>query len=139
MDITETFQHFLENLKIKNKDEIKKRYEVITKSLNKKYYNSDSEINNSLRLGSIGRHTAINQISDLDMLFILPDSEFKRFDNHQTNGQSNLLQEVKKTIDANSKYIRTLKKGDGQVVVILFRNFRIEVLPAFKQVDGSFK
>lgn len=139
MDIKETFKDFIENLKIQNKDEIRNRYEEITKSLNLKYYSSDSKLNNSLRVGSIGRRTAINQISDLDMLYIVPDSEFKRFDNHQTNGQSNLLQEIKTTIEKNSKYTTTGKKGDGQVVVVSFHNFRIEVLPAFKQSDGSFK
>jgi hypothetical protein len=133
MNVSSTFQEFLQNLAIDNKEEISNRYGEITKVLNIKYRNTESKISNSLQVGSYGRFTAIKNISDLDMVYILPWTEYERFKNDR---QSALLQEVKKTIQ--SRYPKTDVRGDGQVVVISFTNYQIEVLPAFENTDGSF-
>lgn len=45
-------------------------------------------------MGSYGRRTAINT-SDLDILVLLPESEYSQFDSLKGNGQSRLLQAVK--------------------------------------------
>ena len=133
MNVSSTFQEFLQNLAIDNKEEISNRYGEITKVLNIKYRNTESKTLNSLKVGSYGRFTAIKSISDLDMVYILPWTEYERFKNDR---QSALLQEVKKTIQ--SRYPKTDMRGDGQVVVISFTNYQIEVLPAFEYEDGSF-
>lgn len=133
MNVSSTFQEFLQNLAIDNKEEISDRYGEITKVLNIKYRNTESKTSNSLQVGSYGRFTAIKSISDLDMVYILPWTEYERFKNDR---QSALLQEVKKTIQ--SRYPKTDVRGDGQVVVISFTNYQIEVLPAFENSDGSF-
>lgn len=133
MNVSSTFQEFLQNLAIDNKEEISNRYGEITKVLNIKYRNTESKTSNSLQVGSYGRFTAIKNISDLDMVYILPWTEYERFKNDR---QSALLQEVKKTIQ--SRYPKTDVRGDGQVVVISFTNYQIEVLPAFEYEDGSF-
>lgn len=133
MNVSSTFQEFLQNLAIDNKEEISNRYGEITKVLNIKYRNTESKTSNSLQVGSYGRFTAIKSISDLDMVYILPWTEYERFKNGR---QSALLQEVKKTIQ--SRYPKTDVRGDGQVVVISFTNYQIEVLPAFEYEDGSF-
>ena len=133
MNVSSTFQEFLQNLAIDNKEEISNRYGEITKVLNVKYRNTESKTSNSLQVGSYGRFTAIKSISDLDMVYILPWTEYERFKNGR---QSALLQEVKKTIQ--SRYPKTDMRGDGQVVVISFTNYQIEVLPAFEYEDGSF-
>jgi hypothetical protein len=67
------------------------------------------------------------------MVYILPWSEYERFKN---NRQSALLQEVKNQILV--RYPTTKMRGDGQVVVVSFTNYQIEVLPAFENADGSF-
>lgn len=133
MNVSDTFQEFLQNLAISNREKISYRYGEITKVLNKKYRNTESTTSNSLQVGSYGRFTAIKSISDLDMVYILPWAEYERFKNGR---QSALLQEVKKTIQA--RYPKTDMRGDGQVVVISFTNYQIEVLPAFENQDGSF-
>ena len=133
MNVSSTFQEFLQNLAIDNKEEISNRYGEITKVLNIKYRNTESKTSNSLQVGSYGRFTAIKNISDLDMVYILPWTEYERFKNDR---QSALLQEVKKTIQL--RYPKTEMRGDGQVVVISFTNYQIEVLPAFENSDGSF-
>lgn len=134
MNITQTFKQFIDNLAIDNRSEISSRYGEITKSLNKKYRSFESTTSNSLQVGSYGRYTAINNISDLDMIYMLPSSEWNRF---KDGRQSALLQEVKAAI--GTRYPRTAMKGDGQVVVVSFHNHQIEVLPAFELEDGSFK
>lgn len=136
MDVAETFRGFINNLSISNRAEISRRYKRITKCLNKSYRDSESGTSNSLQVGSYGRHTAINGISDLDMVFELPWSVYTRFNKYEGNGQSALLQEVKKFI--KTTYNNTNIKGDGQVVVISFDNYVIEVLPSFKNQDGSY-
>ena len=134
MTIVEMFVQFINNLAIDNQEQISNRYGEITSCLNKKYRDTDSKTANSLKVGSYGRFTAIKGISDLDMIYMMPQSQWDRFKN---NGQSALLQEVKNTI--KDRYSRTQAWGDGQVVVVSFDNQEVEVLPAFEQEDGSFK
>ncbi|MGY8873190.1 MAG: SMODS domain-containing nucleotidyltransferase [Pseudomonadales bacterium] len=137
MDVAETFEGFVSNLAISNRGEISGRYKRITKTLNKKYYESESETTHSLQVGSYGRGTAIDGISDLDMVFELPWDIFSRFNKYDGNGQSALLREIKDTIKGT--YSRTDIKGDGQVVVVSFDNYVVEILPGFKNDDGSYK
>lgn len=136
MNTGQIFKDFLDNLAIKNRSEISDRYNRITKKLNNKYYNSESEINHSLQVGSYGRGTAINGISDLDMIFELPWEVYDKYDEHESNGQSALLQEVKNYI--KESYPNTDISGDGQVVVVSFINYKIEVLPGFFNDDSSY-
>ncbi len=131
---SESFEIFLTNLGIDNEAEISLRYGEITKVLNKKYRDTESLTSNSLQVGSYGRSTAIRNISDLDMLYLLPQSAWERFKN---NRQSALLQEVKNTI--LERYSQTDIRADGQVVVVSFQNYQIEVVPVFELEDGSFK
>jgi len=135
MSIADIFKNFLDNLKIDNSEQITYRYEEITCCLNKKYRNTESKTINRLQVGSYGRWTAIKGISDLDMLYIMPNSKWN--DYQQPGGQSKLLEEVKDTI--KNRYPRTEVKVDRLVVCITFTNFYIEVQPVFELEDGSFK
>jgi hypothetical protein len=137
MNTSTVFNDFLANLIIQNKSEISNRYEYITRALNKWAYDHESTTENSLQVGSYGRKTAINGVSDLDMLFILPNALFSRYDSHSNNGQSALLQDVRKAI--KSTYPSTEIRADGQVVVVSFQNYVIEVCPGFLQTGGNFK
>jgi len=128
------FEQFLNNLAIDNGNQISDRYGEITRCLNKKYRDTESRTANSLQVGSYGRYTAIKGASDFDMLYMMPKSEWDRF---KDGRQSALLQEVKSTIEG--RYPKTDMRGDGQVVVVSFKNYEFEVVPAFEQEDGSFK
>lgn len=134
MTVKEMFEEFLANLGINNREQISGRYGEITCCLNQKYRDTDSKTSNSLQVGSYGRYTAIRGISDLDMIYMMPKSQWDRF---KDGRQSALLQEVKNTI--KGRYPRTDMRGDGQVVVVSFENHQVEVVPAFEQEDGSFK
>jgi hypothetical protein len=137
MNTSEIFQQFLTNLIIQNKEQISRKYKNITKALNKDFFDDESETKNSLQVGSYGRKTAVNGISDLDMIFELTPELFTKYDNLQNNGQSVLLQDVKNAI--LSTYSTTDVRGDGQVVVVSFTNDIVEVCPVFEQSDGSYK
>lgn len=138
MNTSETFKDFIDNLKISNKDDISYKYKRITKALNKSFYNDlDSETQHSLQVGSYGRKTAIDGISDLDMIFEISDADFKKYNDRINNGQSDLLQDTKKAIQKT--YPNSDIRGDGQVVVVNFTNYVIEVCPANLQSDNSYK
>lgn len=134
MTVAEMFEQFVNNLAIDNREEISNRYGEITRCLNKKYRDTESQTANSLQVGSYGRYTAIKGVSDLDMIYIMPNSEWDRY---KDGRQSDLLQDVKNAIKA--RYPKTEMRADGQVVVVSFTNYEIEVVPAFEQSDGSFK
>jgi hypothetical protein len=137
MDTSNIFENFIENLKISNDDEILRRYKNITKALNDYFYESNSDNDNSVQIGSYGRKTAVNGVSDLDMMFDIPPDYFSTYNDAETNGQSALLQDVRKAI--LKRYSTTDVRGDGQVVVVSFTNYVIEVCPGFLQSDGSYK
>ena len=134
MTVADMFKQFLNNLVIDNEEEISDRYGEITRCLNKKYRDTESKTANSLQVGSYGRYTAIKGVSDLDMIYIMPGSDWDRY---KDGRQSALLQDVKNVI--KDRYPNTDIRADGQVVVVSFTNYEIEVVPAFEQEDGSFK
>lgn len=109
----------------------------IAKKLNKHYYELDSDTSSHLYIvGSVGRQTAIKGSSDLDILFDLPQSVYTKYNNYTSNGQSALLQDVKAVLQ--ERYPKTDISGDGQVVVIAFEKYTVELVPAFKNDDDSF-
>lgn len=136
MSISQMFEEFIDNLAISNKQMISERYAELTKTLNKQFRDTDSETANTLQVGSFGRKTGINGISDLDMLYIMPKSSWDTYNNAQ-NGQYKLLSDTKDAI--LSRYSRTDVSVDRLVVTVTFSNFYIEVQPVFEQEDGSFK
>ncbi|WP_338026096.1 SMODS domain-containing nucleotidyltransferase [Bradyrhizobium algeriense] len=75
-------------------------------------------------------------MSDLDIAFILPNAEYHKYKAYQTNGQSALLQAVKKSIQKT--YSTSESFGDGQVVVITFTDgLTFGVLPVFENKDSD--
>lgn len=112
-------------------ENVRKRYRNITKRINEEYWNSSSETDHSLYVGSYGRGTSI-YTSDIDVVVILPNSVYDKFNNYSTNGQSALLQDVKDKL--KKTYPMSNIKGDGQVVSISFYDgITFEIVPAFKR------
>jgi hypothetical protein len=138
MNTSETFKDFIDNLKISNKEDISNKYKRITKALNKSFYDDlDNDTLHSLQVGSYGRKTAIDGISDLDMVFEISDQDYKKYNLRAHNGQSDLLQDTKTAIAKT--YPNTEIKGDGQVVVVNFTNVIVEICPANLQNDNTYK
>ena len=132
------FNSFCDNIKIKNFEDITTTTGNIAKKLNSVYYDiSDDSKSHMYIVGSVGRKTAVNGNSDLDILFDLPSEIYTKYNNYESKGQSALLQDVKSVLQ--EKYPNTDIRGDGQVVVIDFNKYTIELVPAFKQPDSRFK
>lgn len=136
MQVKDDFNEFISNLQIDNFDDINTSLEGIAKKLNQKYYDN-SITDNYLMVGSMGRNTFIKGESDIDVIYELPDEVFERFDDYESNGQSQLLNEIRDVL--KEKYPSTDIKGDGQVVVISFTKYKIELVPGFKQDNNSYK
>ncbi len=134
---SDEFPKFLDNLVLKKEEEMLTTFKGVVKKLNQIYWKSDSEKDHAYQVGSYGRYTAIDGSSDLDMLFVLPDELFKQYDEHEGNGQSALLQDVRKAL--LDKYPDSDIKADGQVVIFNHSSYVIEILPCFLQGDGTYK
>lgn len=134
--LAQSFEEFINSLQLDNMEDIKTKFKNITKRLNTSYYNSNSEEEHGYMVGSVGRQTAIKGVSDLDMLFVLPDDLYSKYNGDDWNGQKELLKAVKKELQ--KRYPNSELRGDGQVVVITFTNYEVEVCPAFEESDGSY-
>lgn len=138
MSLSDWFGTFCSNILINESDleKISSRYKQITKRINLDYYNSSSESSHGLYVGSFGRDTEI-YTSDIDILVQLPYETYVKFNGYSSNGQSALLQEVKKVLEKT--YSTTYLKGDGQIISLPFSDgINFEVLPAFLNKDGSY-
>jgi len=131
MTICQSFNKFLENIKVDNSEKISDRYHEITKKLNKTFRNTDSETANCLQVGSYGRYTGIKGISDLDMLYIMPSSKWDEY----KNDPDKLLKDVKAAL--KERYPNTKIKDDRLVVDVFFTDFKFEVQPVFEEQDGD--
>lgn len=128
------FSTFLDNLAIQNGDTISARYGELTGALNRFFRDTDSKTANTLQVGSFGRKTGINGISDLDMLYLVPASAW---DTYKDGKQLKLLQDAKAAILA--RYPLSDVRVDRLVVTITYSDFHVEVQPVFEQSDGTFK
>jgi hypothetical protein len=138
MGLADWFSTFCANIRIQDGEgTISTRYRAITQRLNTDYWTTSSETAHSLYVGSYGRNTAIQGISDLDMIFQLPYAVYQQYDNHIGNGQSSLLQAVKASIEKT--YSKTSIRADGQVILVPFTDgITFEVVPAFINTDDSY-
>lgn len=138
MSLSDDFKSFCKNIKQNNLDDMKKTAETIAQKLNKNYYNTEADTQSHMYIvGSVGRRTSITGVSDLDLIFDLPLEVYNKFDSYESNGQSALLQEIKNVLI--KRYPNTDINGDGQVVVINFNKYTVELVPGFKQSNNKFK
>lgn len=91
----------------------------------------------SILVGSYGKNTEIRPPSDIDILFIMPSHYFDRYNNYSYNSQSALLQDVKEAL--KKVYPLTDIKADGQIVLVPFSTYKVEVLPAFSYYGDVYR
>src|SRR5690625_3956386 len=128
MKIEKAFEEFIDYLQDIAMEDKVKRMKRITKKLNKTYYEgNESEEEHFLLIGSLGRGTAIKGISDVDIAFELPQDLYDKYNSRKNNGQSDLLQDVKNTLLELAP--RTIIRGDGQVVVMEYSDYQVELCP----------
>jgi hypothetical protein len=138
MNTSETFQEFLGNIKITEDKatSISNRYGKITKAMNKYFRDTESTTANSLQVGSYGRYSGIKGISDLDMLYFVPDSKWNIY--NKSGGQTKLLEDTKEAI--GKTYQDSDIKVDRCVVTVSFSDgSHIDVQPVFEIDDQDYK
>ena len=137
MGLANWIHTFCSNIQVQNRNTISKRYKAITKRLNMDFRETLSETSYSLQVGSYGRNTAIAGTSDVDMIFQLPCSVYKQYDDYSGNGQSALLQVVRNSV--RRTYSGTQIGADGQVIEIHFSDgITFELVPGFLNNDDSY-
>jgi len=135
MTVAEMFSEFISNLRISNAETISLRYGEITAAINKCFRDTESKTANRLQVGSFGRNTAIDGVSDLDMLYIMPASSWS--DYNDENGPERILNKTREAI--RNRYPSTEVRVDRCVVAVSYADFDIEVQPVFEQDDMSYK
>jgi len=130
------FSKFRQNLSVSNADEVSTKYANITSRLNLDFWETESDTRHSLQVGSYGRKTAIDGVSDLDMVFELPIGDYERYKQLEGNGPSTMLQEVRNSL--LKRYPNSDVRADGQIVAVNFVGYRVEVLPAFLDENGDY-
>lgn len=142
MSIQTQFEQFYKNIQLTSsqREDAKKKHNGVCSKLHDYYYPTiEYTGNNKLLIGSYGKHTNIRPPRDVDVLFIMPNDKFPQYDDNESNGQSQLLQDIRNIL--SEKYSTTDKiKGWGRVVLIKFADgtHNVELLPAWEQNDGKF-
>lgn len=90
-------------------------------------------------VGSYGKNTSIRPPSDLDIMLVLPNDIYQKYDSLDyffRKAQTEFLQDIKRRIQKHYPY--TEMKADGQVIVINFSgSFSVEIVPCFKLSEYS--
>jgi hypothetical protein len=136
--VRQRFSQFHGNLSLtllQSLDGMTKRNGVVS-CLNRHYYGSTSDTDHTFLIGSWGKQTAIRPPRDVDLYFVLPFAVYSRFQAHSWNRQSALLQEVKDVLA--DTYPDTDMRGDGQVVIVRFDTYNVEVVPTFALTSGRY-
>jgi len=132
------FRTFLSNLKLTQNERADAliKADNIGRRLHAKYYSGPYEPKNRIIVGSYGKNTAIRPPTDIDILYVLPISEYYKIKTLSGNVQSQLLQEIKKVL--GQRFSQTDLNADGQVVKAPFYSYPAEVVPAFRYRDNTF-
>ena len=136
--VRQRFEALLENLKITadQTEDGETKLTGVVAALNRIYWNHSDGTLNRLLIGSWGKLTRVRPPRDVDLLFIPPLDVHHQFNQRAGNKQSQLLQHVAAALRAT--YPQTTIRGDGQVVLVGFNTYRIEVAPAFHATGGGF-
>jgi Second Messenger Oligonucleotide or Dinucleotide Synthetase domain len=136
--VRQRFEQFAQNLMLTRVqvDDGVTKCQGIVRCLNDAYYGDATAGNTAFTIGSWGKNTAIRPPRDVDLYFVLPAAVHARLEAYRWNRQSALLQEVKDALAAT--YPSTDMRGDGQVVVVNFESYAVEVIPAFLLTNGRY-
>lgn len=140
MSVTDNFNQFLENIMLTSGqiDDAKTKYDGVCGKLHDHYYTTEYDGSTKLLIGSYGKNTNIRPARDIDVIFMIPPEKFSQYDDNQSNGQSQLLQDIKTILE--EKYPDTPISAFGKVVVLEFADTKhnVELLPAWENGDGTF-
>lgn len=133
------FEKFLTELELSpvQRTDAEGKAERIARKLFARYYPGYPQFDSRCFaiVGSYGKGTAARPKTDVDMIFVLPPSEYQRV-NGLAGRQSAFLQEVKNEL--LERWPSTDIRGDGPVVKVPFDSYEFEVCPVFRLQDDTF-
>lgn len=139
MSVSQMFESFAAALQLPTtkKQSISNRTATISRRLNKDFRETDSDTANRFYGGSYGRNTAVDSLSDLDLLYVLPYSVYLQYNALTSGKQSALLKAIKesllKTYPGSNIFV------DSQIVKIPYTDgITFEVVPVFWNTDDSY-
>jgi|OM-RGC.v1.002853006 hypothetical protein len=142
--VNNQFKIFNESIRLTTNQEndAKIKYDGVAKTLHNYYYTNAYNGSSKFLFGSYKKKTNIRPftaLQDVDLIFKMPSSEFTKYDNYTSNGQSALLTKIKDILKDTYTTTDTIK-GWGKVVLVKFaeNTHNIEVLPAWENENGTF-
>jgi hypothetical protein len=137
LNVHDRFSKLLSNLQLtpEQKQDGTTKANGVYQCLNSHYYGTNSN-KNGFYVGSWGKETAVRPPRDVDVMFVLPNEVYWRFEGNYGNKQSQILQEIKGVLLKTYPY--TDIRGDGQVVMVPFGSYNVELVPAFRLQNGQF-
>jgi hypothetical protein len=131
---SERFDRFVARLSLTaaERAEAQARTASVAGKLHERYYpNTAYNGSTKLLIGSHGKRTRVRPPRDVDMIFIMPPAQFTRYDAYAGNGQSQMLQDVRRVLA--ERYPNTTISGNGRVVDVKFTaGHSVQVVPAFR-------
>ncbi len=132
--LTARFDAFLKNMDFTDVQvqTFRTNIDGVVECLNRKYwpFRMPAHVYHKIG-GSWGTNTQVRTISDIDLLYVLPNDMQRQFIQRVGNVQSQILQDVRNTLFAT--YPRSDIRGDGPTVVVKFDSIKIEVAPIFSR------
>lgn len=113
---------------------IKNSKEEIEKTVSKKVDIKEKHV-----IGSYSNNTMIDNSKekDVDIMIVVDEKKYEEW-KKQENGPSNCLRYVKNAIESDPKYKGKKVTIDKNAVTVHGKNIKIDVVPAFKEKDGSY-
>lgn len=128
--ITQSFAALKSNLEITGlqKETVSTRQQSVRRAVQ-----SRLKVLDSFLTGSYSRSTMIAPLAEADIdIFIVLDFEY-----YQPDGQANLLDRVKRVLQATYTSTSDISRN-GQAVTIQFSDFMVDVVPAFHRRGGGY-
>ena len=138
MAVTEWFNAFCENIRIKHSGSISKRSRAVARCLNTEFWDTPSDTSHSLFIGSYGRNTAIHGCTVFDLIFQLPYLVYENYQKYWGDAHTALLQGVCASIRKVCPQADIEEKGQ-RIRIPFDDGITFTVLPAFINEDGSYR
>lgn len=141
--MNEHFELLHERLKLtpNQREDVRKKYDGVSRSLYSEFYEGDYNPNTRLIIGSHGKKTETRHpIGDVDLIFKISKADLDKYMAYESNGPSALLQrartKLQKTYPSTSEKI----KSWGKVVLVEFNDGKhnVEVMPCYENEDRTF-
>jgi hypothetical protein len=138
----EHFELLHDRLKLtpNQKDEVKSKYDGVSRSLYAEFYEGDYNAKTRLIIGSHGKKTETRHpIGDIDLIFKISKADLERYQAYESNGPSALLQRARTKLQKTYPNTSEIKTW-GKVVLVSFGDgqHKVEVLPCYEDDDGTF-